>query len=122
LLIGPVLDGTVTPCYALSDSRHVRKEIGCVRSLVTLVFALMRGGIGVRLIPPLSLRSWRACEYDADSYAEQLGQGPLMAEFLELSTEPFDLAIPYFDEMTHPYTELRIDKLELHTQMIRWCR
>jgi Zn-dependent protease with chaperone function len=98
-------------------ARSARKEMGCVRSLLTLIFALMGGGIGVRLMTPLWLRYWRAREYDADRYAATLGQGPLLTEFLELYTQPFDLAIPYFDGMTHPYTELRIDKLELHTQM-----
>lgn len=97
-------------------ARSARKEMGCVRSLLTLTFALMGGGIGVRLMTPLWLRYWRAREYDADRYAATLGQGPLLAEFLELYTQPFDLAIPYFDGMTHPYTELRIDKLELHAQ------
>jgi hypothetical protein len=62
----------------------------------------MGGGIGVRLMTPLWLRYWRVREYDADHYAATLGQGPLLAEFLELYTQPFDLAIPYFDGMTHP--------------------
>lgn len=65
---------------------------------------------------PLWLRYWRAREYDADRYAVQLDQGPLLQEYLELYAQPFDLVIPYFAAMTHPYTELRIDKLELHAQ------
>jgi Zn-dependent protease with chaperone function len=113
-MIGPALDATSTSCYPQSDSGHSRKEMGCVQSLLTLMFALMGGGMRVCLITPLWLRSWRAREYDADRYAAQLGRGPLLAKFLELYTQPFDLVIPYFAGMTHPYTELRIDKLELY--------
>lgn len=99
-------------------ARQARKDMGCLRSGFILLFGLMSGGIGVRLMTPLWLRYWRAREYDADRYAAQLGQGPLLQEYLELYAQPFDLAIPYFTGMTHPYTELRIDKLELHAQAV----
>ena len=83
--------------------------------MITL-FALMGGGIGVRLMTPLWLRYWRAREFDADRYAAERGQAPVLAEFLEMYAQPFDLAIPYFRGMTHPYTELRIDKLLTYNQ------
>ena len=74
--------------------------------------------LGMPLMVLFWLRSWRSCEYDTDRHAAQLGQGPLLQEFLELYAQPFDLAIPYFQGMTHPYTELRIDKLELQEQAV----
>ena len=52
------------------------------------------------------LHYWLGREYDADRYAAQLGQGPLLQEYLELYAQPLDLAILYFSGMTHPYTEL----------------
>ena len=54
-------------------ARPARKEMGCVRSMLTLVFGLMGGGIGVRLMTPLWLRYWRVREYDANRYAATLG-------------------------------------------------
>lgn len=92
-------------------ARHARKQAGCIRSLLILLLSFMGGGVGIWAMTPLWVRYWRAREYDADRYAAQLGQADVLAEFLELYAQPFDMAIPYFHGMVHPYTELRIDRL-----------
>jgi hypothetical protein len=45
-LIDSALDAAAWPCYHLSDSRHAGKEMAYVRSLLTLIFALMGGKLG----------------------------------------------------------------------------
>lgn len=92
-------------------ARQAKRQMGCVRSGFITLFALMGGGLGVRLMTLFWLSYWRSREFHADRYAAERGQGHGLAESLEQIAQPFDMAIPYFSGMTHPYTELRIDKL-----------
>lgn len=92
-------------------ARQAKRQMGCLRSLFITLFALMGGGLGVRLMTPFWLSYWRSREFHADRYAAERGQAHALAEFLEQYAQPFDMAIPYLQGMTHPYTELRHDKL-----------
>lgn len=55
---------------------------------------------------------WRHREYEADHYAAALGQGQLLAVFLD-ERALNDLPVPFvwLTEHTHPPTELRIDRI-----------
>jgi Zn-dependent protease with chaperone function len=100
-------------------ARAARKEMGCIRSGLVLMLTLMGGGFGVRLLGFLWVRYWRVREYAADRYAAELGQADLLADFLEIQAQPFDMATPYRQGLTHDYTELRIDRLDQFREMQR---
>lgn len=98
-------------------ARQARKEVGCIRSLLILILAALGGGFGTRVLNGLWVRYWRAREYDADRYAAELGQAEALADFLEVHAQPFDIAVPFLEGMTHDYTELRIDRLDQYIEM-----
>jgi Zn-dependent protease with chaperone function len=88
------------------------------RLLITLnpfrwAWYLARGGIALQVLMPVWAAWWRHREYHADHYAATLGQGPALAACLEQDALPYDCPIPYINlgTHTHPYTELRIDRL-----------
>lgn len=79
-------------------------------SLIAVQLQLMAGGYLPRLLNPL-WRWWgRRREFEADSFAGRLGHGESLAAALEEQL-PFDLASPWMKGRTHPYAELRIDRL-----------
>ncbi len=100
-------------------ARLARKQTGCIRSGLVLMLTLMGGGFGGRLLGFLWVRYWRAREYAADRYAAELGQADLLADFLEIQAQPFDMATPFMQGMVHDYTELRIDRLDQFREMQR---
>ncbi|MDP9379002.1 MAG: M48 family metalloprotease [Chloroflexota bacterium] len=86
---------------------------GCLAMIGSGLLALAGGGLGLWLLNPLWTWYWREREYEADRFAARCGQGPALVEYLE-QHQVFDVATPYFMG-THPYTELRIDRL-LHPE------
>lgn len=79
-------------------------------ALVAVQLELMAGGHLPRLLNPL-WRWWgRRREFAADSFAAHLGHGESLAAALEEQL-PFDSASPWMKGRTHPYAELRIDRL-----------
>lgn len=79
------------------------------------IMFFLAGGLGLKLLRPLWFTYWRDREYAADAYAAGLGQGPQLAEVLEVVALPLDSATPFMSfvyDRQHPYTELRIDRLE----------
>lgn len=76
---------------------------------LSFILSLLGGGFGAWLLSPLWTWYWRGREYVADEYAATLGQRGGLIEYLE-EHQLFDVATPYFLS-THPYTELRIDRL-----------
>ena len=79
-------------------------------ALIALQFELMAGGHLPRLLNPLWRWWWRRREFAADAYAAHLGHGESLAAALEEEL-PFDAARPWMKERTHPYAEVRIDRL-----------
>jgi Zn-dependent protease with chaperone function len=77
--------------------------------LISLGLSMLGGGFGLWALNPLWVWYWRNREYSADKLAAFMGFRGELIEFLE-EHQYFDVAIPYFLS-THPYTELRIDKL-----------
>lgn len=79
-------------------------------ALIAVQLNLMAGGHLARLLNPL-WRWWgRRREFAADSFAARLGHGESLAAALEEQL-PFDVASPWMRDRTHPYAELRIDRL-----------
>lgn len=71
---------------------------------------LIAGGHFPRVLEPL-WRWWgRRRELAADRFAASLGHGESLAAALEEQL-PFDVASPWLKGRTHPYVELRIDRL-----------
>jgi Zn-dependent protease with chaperone function len=82
-------------------------------ALIVLQLHLVAGGHLPRLLNPL-WRWWgRRREFAADSYAANLGHGESLAAALEEQL-PFDAASPWMKGRTHPYAELRIDRLRAY--------
>jgi Zn-dependent protease with chaperone function len=75
--------------------------------------ALMRGGLGLRLLAPAWGGVWREQEYEADLWAARAGMADELADFLEVEALANDHSIPWVSltNHTHPSTELRIDRL-----------
>jgi Zn-dependent protease with chaperone function len=71
---------------------------------------ILAGGLSCRILEPAWLAWWRHREYRADDHATQWGHGELLAELLE-RTQLLDAAAPFMRERTHPYSELRIERL-----------
>lgn len=84
--------------------------------LLSFVLSMLGGGFGLWLLSPFWTWHWRDREYVADEYAARLGQRGQLIEYLE-EHQVFDVSVPYFLS-THPYTELRIDRL-MHYQDIQ---
>lgn len=78
--------------------------------LFSLFLSLVGGGFGLWALSPLWIWYWRKREYNADEFAAYLGFGSELIEYLE-EYQFFDVATPYFLS-SHPYTELRIDRLQ----------
>jgi Zn-dependent protease with chaperone function len=85
--------------------------------LLSFFMSVAGGGLGLLLLNPLWVWYWRGREYFADYFAAQVNQVPALIEYLERN-QFFDVAVPYF-MATHPYTELRIDKLMAYEQGAR---
>lgn len=74
---------------------------------------LLAGGYLPFLLNPL-WRWWgRRREFAADSYAARLGHAESLAAALEEQL-PFDAASPWMKGRSHPYAELRIDRLRAY--------
>jgi Zn-dependent protease with chaperone function len=83
-------------------------------AVIALQLHLVAGGHLPRLLNPL-WRCWgRRREFAADSYAASLGHGESLAAALEEQL-PFDVASPWMKGRSHPYAELRIDRLRAHS-------
>lgn len=83
-------------------------------ALIALQFHLVAGGHLPRLLNPL-WRWWgRRREFAADSYAARLGHAESLAAALEEQL-PFDAASPSMKHRSHPYAELRIDRLRAYS-------
>jgi Zn-dependent protease with chaperone function len=88
---------------------------GCIFGGLSLFLAVLAGGFSsVVLAIPLG-NYWRLREYEADRYAALLGEAGPLAEALE-HFQILDQPTPWMFvkssvARSHPYTELRIDKL-----------
>jgi Zn-dependent protease with chaperone function len=71
---------------------------------------VLAGGLSCRLLEPAWLVWWRQREYRADDHAAHLGYGEQLADLLE-RTQLLDTAAPFMRDRTHPYSELRIERL-----------
>ena len=71
---------------------------------------ILAGGLSCRLLQPAWLAWWRHREYRADAHAARLGLGDQLADLLE-RTQLLDTAAPFMRDRTHPYSELRIERL-----------
>jgi len=94
-----------------------RHPLGCLLGFwFGLIFKLVgfgRGGIGLRLIAPGWAGYWREREFAADRYAQSLGQGRGLIEYLRRNRF-LDAAIPYYLLVSEePYITERIDQLRL---------
>ncbi len=71
-------------------------------------------GVSLRVLRP----AWgaRHREYAADLYAARLGQGAALAKCLQAEALPYDFPVPFMalGAHSHPYTELRIDRLHAY--------
>jgi Zn-dependent protease with chaperone function len=79
-------------------------------ALIALQLHLVAGGQLPRLLDPLWTWWGRRREFAADTYAARLGHGESLAAALEEQL-PFDAASPWMKSRSHPYAELRIDRL-----------
>lgn len=77
--------------------------------LLSFLLSMAGGGFGLWLLNPLWVWFWRQREYEADLFAARCGFARELIEHLE-QHQYFDVATPYFLS-SHPYTELRIDRL-----------
>src|SRR3954454_17304603 len=71
---------------------------------------ILAGGLACRLLGPACLAWWRVREYRADAHAAGLGFGEQLADLLE-RTQLLDTAAPFMRDRTHPYSDLRIERL-----------
>jgi Zn-dependent protease with chaperone function len=84
---------------------------GCIGFYLALIIGYV-GGVGTSLLlGPLWTRYWWQREYVADAYAARLGQALPLAEVLERQ-QWADVAAPWQQGRTHPYTEQRIARLQ----------
>lgn len=81
-----------------------------VRLLLGVYIKALAGGFIPRLLNPLWNFYWRRREFIADDFAAKIGQGEALAAGLE-ETLAFDSASPWMKDRSHPYVELRIDRL-----------
>lgn len=90
-------------------------------SIARVALRWCRGGLGLWLLKPFWGRLWRDNEYEADQYAATLGQGDELADFLEINSLAFDQPVPFtwLSAVTHPPTELRVDRLRAHARVAR---
>jgi len=106
LVEGAVRAGTLT-----------RHPLGCLLGfwfgLIFKLFGFGRGGLGLRVTGPGWAGYWREREFAADRYAQALGQGRGLIEYLRRNRF-LDAAIPYFPLVSEqPYITERIDQLRL---------
>jgi Zn-dependent protease with chaperone function len=71
---------------------------------------VLTGGLSCRLLGPAWLAWWRRREHRADAHAARLGLGHELADLLE-RTQLLDTAAPFMRDRTHPYSELRVERL-----------
>lgn len=102
---GAILAGAVTEDR--DDSSAFLIAGGVVA--LSILFALAGGGFGLWLLSPFWTWYWREREHEADHFAAECDMANELVEYLE-KYQYFDTATPYFLS-THPYTELRIDRL-----------
>jgi Zn-dependent protease with chaperone function len=81
-----------------------------VAVMLFITLSLAGGGFGLWLLGLFWTWYFRGREYVADHFAAKCGMAANLAEFLERNYQFMDTSVPYFLS-THPYTELRIDKL-----------
>jgi Zn-dependent protease with chaperone function len=83
-----------------------------------LIWWIARGGLALRLLGFVWAAYWRSREHAADAYAVALGQGEMLAEFLESYALPNDRPVPFrfISQETHPPSELRIDRIHAEMQ------
>jgi Zn-dependent protease with chaperone function len=74
------------------------------------ITALVGGGVGLWLLTPFWSSYWRNREFEADSFAQKVGQGSALIQYLEEREQIFDVAVPFFIS-PNPPTEERIDRL-----------
>ena len=91
-------------------SNQVMFTFSLIALFLMILLGLAGGGLGIFLLNPLWTWYWRDREYTADDFAAQCGQAHNLIEYLE-RYQFFDTATPFFLG-SHPYTELRIDKLQ----------
>lgn len=80
------------------------------RLLVGFYVKVLAGGFIPRIMNPLWNFFWRRREYLADEFAARIGQAESLAAGLE-ETLAFDASTPWMKDRSHPYVELRIDRL-----------
>ncbi len=81
--------------------------------LLGVAVRLAFGGASLRVLRPAWGAWWRHREYAADLYAARLGQGEALARCLQAEALPYDFPVRFMalGAHSHPYTELRIDRL-----------
>lgn len=84
--------------------------LALVRVLLGVHIKAMAGGFIPRLLNPLWSFYWRRREFIADDFAAKIGQGEALVAGLE-EVLAFDSASPWMKDRSHPYVELRIDRL-----------
>jgi hypothetical protein len=82
--------------------------------MVSVQLHSIAGGHLPRLLNPAWRWWFRKREFSADDFAANLGHGESLAAALEESL-PFDVATPWMKGRSHPYEELRIDRLRAHS-------
>jgi Zn-dependent protease with chaperone function len=92
-------------------------DTGLILGCLSPIIFLAGGGIGYRLLSPLWAKYWREREYAADLFAAQCGQAAGLVAFLR-QHQFFDVAVPYY-RTEHPYSELRIERLEDYEQGVQ---
>jgi hypothetical protein len=101
----------------------IERGIRMVWFLARVLFGAARGGVGVRILGRPWASYWRGREYKADAFAALLGQGPELADFLEIHALAGDRPVPFrwLSEELHPPNELRIDRIEAVLEEIEDC-
>lgn len=94
----------------VGQGRVIFWPIAFVRLLVGVYVKALAGGFIPRMTNPIWNFYWRRREYIADDFAARLGQAESLASGLE-ETLAFDASTPWMKDRTHPYVELRIDRL-----------
>jgi Zn-dependent protease with chaperone function len=94
----------------IGQRRVVFWPLALARVLIGVHLKAMAGGFFPRLLDPLWSFYWRRREFVADAFAAKVGQGETLAAGLE-ETLAFDSASPWMKDRSHPYVELRIDRL-----------
>ena len=104
---GQIAPGTVIVVRGESDTTAYLRSAAVW--FVSFLLSLAGGGFGLWLLSPFWVWYWRGREYSADQFAASCGFASGLIEYLE-RYQFFDVATPYFLS-SHPYTELRIDRL-----------